>query len=243
MEYILPVFLLVTIGSILGLAGGVFFILKPDSARFLSGASIPFAAGVLLTTAFLDVLPESIESSGVELALAVVLISLLLSFIIENFLLLHHHHEIPTTRSAVPLVIAGDTLHNFIDGVSIAAAFLVDPKIGVLVATATLLHEIPHEIGDFGIMLSSGWKAKQALFVNFISACASYFGAVVVLVFSYSFQGNLGIVLAITSGMFLYLGASDFLPMVRGKQNSLVQILWLVAGVVIMWFLSSIVTV
>jgi zinc and cadmium transporter len=238
------VLVLVTIGSLLGLFGGVIFILNKKLASLLSDHAVPFAAGVLLTASFLDVLPEALSSGGTEKVLAIVLLAVLGSFLVESFLFeLHHHGQASNIKSAVPLVIFGDTIHNFMDGVAIAASFLTDPKLGVLVAVATLLHEIPHEVGDFGILLAASWTPAKTLLVNFFSACASYLGAIFVLIFANLSGLNLNVVLAIAAGMFIYLGASDFLPMVKAQKASFGKVTWLISGVAIMWFVSSVVTI
>lgn len=243
---LLPILLLVTIGSILGLLGGIVFIFNKRLASILSANAVPFAAGVLLTAAFLDVLPEAISNGTIDRALSFVLLAIIGSFLIENFLFSLHHHgndAQPTIKNAVPLLIFGDTIHNFMDGVAIAASFIIDPKLGLLVAVATLLHELPHEIGDFGILLSASWKPAGALLVNFCSALASYLGAAFVLIFAGKLAGNLDVALAVASGMFIYLGASDFLPMVKTASASLGKVVWLLSGVMIMWVLSAIMNI
>jgi zinc and cadmium transporter len=109
------------------------------------------------------------------------------------------------------LVIVGDTIHNFIDGVAIAASFLINPGLGLITAVSTFLHEVPHEIGDFGILLKAGWQRSHIFLVNLISASFSILGAILV-VFVIPSEYLLGLLLAVAAGLFLYLGSSDFLP-------------------------------
>lgn len=157
-------------------------------------------------------------------------------YIFEHlFFGIHHHgeedghtHEIK--KSSVGLVIFGDTIHNFIDGVAIGAGFLINPNLGWVTAFSTFLHEVPHEIGDFGILLKAGWTRSKILVVNIISALMTVVGAFTVYFFSHSETLN-GTLMAISAGVFLYLGASDFLPKIKDQNNSkLKSILPLIIG-------------
>ena len=152
-------------GSVAGLIGGIFLLSQEKLAKVLSIHAIPFAAGVMLAVSLLDILPEAIEESNVRVVLQLVLLVVVVAFLFEQFLLHLHHHEghVKTLKTSLPLVISGDTIHNFIDGLAIATAFLVDPKLGFVVAVATFLHELPHEMGDFGLMLAAGWKKPKII--------------------------------------------------------------------------------
>lgn len=233
---IITIFALVTLGSVAGLLGGLAFLVKPSWTRFLSEYSIPFAAGILLTVSITHLIPESLE--GTSYAPMIILVSFLISFLFEHmFFYLHHHEHKHHTEieSSVPLVIVGDTIHNFVDGVTIAAAFLISPSLGFLVAFSTFLHEVPHEIGDFGILLSAGWSKMKVLLANFLSALATFFGAGFALMFSGNLTLNASL-LAISAGLFLYLGASDFLPEPGDdpKKTGKMKIAAFFCGVVIM---------
>jgi len=236
---------LATVGSVAGLIGGVIFFVKDSWARTLCRYAVPFAAGVLLSVSLLHLLPEAEHAIG-DKAYLIVLISLLGSFFFEQYFAhLHHHEHKGSTKIkiSVPLILFGDTIHNFIDGVAIAAAYLANPSFGVIVAIATFLHETPHEIGDFGLLISSGWKKSKALMANFLSALATFPGALWVY---FTFKGEdmhskTGVLLAISAGVFLYLGASDFLPEVgedEDKVSAWKEFLLLVSGVVIMYVLA-----
>lgn len=244
MENLLSILALATLGSLAGLSGGMLILSQKSWAKSLSAHAIPFAAGVLLSVTLLDILPEAIEKSNSQFILLIVLIVMILAFFFEQFFFhLHHHQEKPRTlKSSIPLVIFGDTIHNFIDGVVIAASFLVQPTLGLVVAIATFLHEIPHEMGDFGLMLAAGWRRQQIILVNILSALATYLGAIIVLVFSNTFEANLAILLAVAGGLFLYIGASDLLPEVGypKKDHPWHQGLLLLAGVSLIWGLTKI---
>ena len=129
MSEITVLFLLATLGSVAGLIGGAIFLLKKEWAKGLASRALPLAAGVLLAVSFLELLPEAVEQVG-ETAFVTLLVVFVALFLIERFLfLLHHHDERHShgSKAAVPMVIFGDTVHNFLDGVAIAAAFVVEP--------------------------------------------------------------------------------------------------------------------
>lgn len=243
MENFLPVMGLATVGSLLGLVGGFLMLAKMSWRKVLSVHAIPFAAGVMLAVSLLDVLPEAVELTEVGLVLKVVLIVMVVAFFFEQFFLhLHHHEEIhrTTLKSSMPLVILGDTIHNFIDGLAIAASFLVEPSLGILVALSTFLHEIPHEMGDFGLMIAAGWNRIKIILVNVFSALSTYAGAATVLLFSHAFESNMGLILGIAGGLFLYIAASDLLPEVHEEHRDSPwhQAGLLLLGVALMWMLT-----
>lgn len=235
-----------TLGSVAGLIGGAIIFIKDSWARVLCKYAVPFAAGVLLSVSLLHLLPEAEHGIG-EKAFLIVLLALLSSFFFEEYFAhLHHHEHKQRTKikGSVPLVLFGDTIHNFIDGVAIAAAYLTNPAFGLIVAFASFLHETPHEIGDFGILVAAGWKKSKALFVNFLSALSTFPGALWVY---FTFKGEdihhnsgIGILLAVSAGVFLYLGASDFLPEVGDGHPEIKrwkEFLLLLLGVFIMYVL------
>lgn len=246
MQSSLPLLLVLTFfGSVAGLIGGVVFLVKEDWARKLSEYAVPFAAGVLLAVSLLHLIPEAAHQMG-ESAYVWVLGALLFSFIFEEYFAQLHHHEHrkgTLKKATVPLILFGDTVHNFIDGVAIAAAFLTDPTFGIIVTAATFLHETPHEIGDFGILLSTGWSRSKTFLANLFSALATFPGALMVyFILGHEAHEKIGALLAISAGVFLYLGASDFLPEVgennhRHKVPVWKQLFLLLFGVLLMYIL------
>src|SRR5687768_11378348 len=176
------------IGSVAGMIGGVVLLVKKEWATKLAYMSIPLAAGVLLSVSFLDLLPEAVEEIG-DTAFSIVLIVFVALFLIERFILYFHHHQgsgesekhlghSHKSETSVPLIIFGDTIHNFIDGIAIGTSYLIDPSLSLIVAISTFMHETPHEIADFGLLIAKGWKSKKVFFVNLFSAMATFPGAI-----------------------------------------------------------------
>ncbi len=245
MDTFLVLFLLPFVGSIAGLVGGIVLLVKKNWAENLSRYALPFASGILLAVSLLHLIPESTHELG-EDAFLIVIMAFVASFLLERYLVsLHHHKEKGHTLygATVPLVFIGDTIHNFIDGVSIAAAYVVNPSFGFIVTAATFLHETPHEIGDFGVFLSSGLTRMKTFRLNLISALATFPGAFVTYYFFRETPEKIAVLLAISGGIFLFLGASDFLPEVgddphaKGKWKEVALVL---LGIILMYSLSLI---
>lgn len=235
----MPVFGLAFLGSVAGLLGGLILLANKKLGSFLSVHAVAFVAGVLLSVTILDLFPESIELLGQDTALLAILLVVVASFFLEQIVVHFHHHEEhghTDIKSAIPLVMFGDSLHNFLDGVTIAAAFLVEPRLGFLVALATFLHELPQEIGDFGILLAAGWKKGKIVMFNLLTALATFVGAGATLVFANIASGLSNLLVAVAAGLFLYIAAADFLPKIgqRSKDPSWHQSLLFLSGVLIM---------
>ena len=241
-----------TLGSLLSLIGGIFLLSKRISVDRVQRVAIPFAAGAMLAVAFLDLLPEALEGASSSMhVFSFVLCGFVLFFTLERFLSwFHHHHTHPEqgthsthakNASVRSLVVVGDTTHNAIDGMVIGGAFLADPMLGVVTTVAIAAHEIPQEIGDFGALLSLGMRRRNVLLVNIISALITVVTASLVFGFGGQLLALQPIMLALTSGMFLYIAASDLIPTIHSEPSSRVanyQTLVLLAGIVIIGFLS-----
>lgn len=226
------------VGSIFSLAGGFYLLYSKLGARYLQKLAVPFAAGALLAVAFFDLLPEALHE-GDRSVLGWALGGFLVFFVMERFLRwFHHHHEHEGKEDQANrwLIIVGDTLHNFIDGMAIGAAFLVSPATGVVTALAVAIHEIPQEIGDFGLLLSKGMKRKQVVLVNVFSALATLVGAVLVFGLGQQLQLPTQFLLAIAAGFFIYIAASDIIPTIHQKDarfGNIQAVILLVAVVVV----------
>jgi len=244
MSDLVNIILLSLLASVVALIGGVTFLFVKKWSDFLTKYSVPFAAGVLVTVALVGLLPEVVEEVG-EKGFLIVWVTFFGAYLFERFACELHHHDhgdeegISCSTSTL-LVVVGDTIHNFIDGVAVAASYLVNPGLGLVTAVSTLLHEVPHEIGDFGILLKAGWKKKKVLVVNLISALFTVVGALVVYFMNLE-KAMIGNLLAVAAGMFLYLGASDFLPHANEGVSKKKTVLVLLLGALVMYGALSVV--
>lgn len=235
----------VTIGSLLSLIGGFYLIYGKLGAQSLQRVAVPFAAGALLAAAFLDLLPEAIELEDAETILLATLIGLIFFFVLERSLSwFHHHHdhsEHVKGRQNASLIIIGDIIHNFIDGLAIGAAFLVDPAVGLITTAAIAAHEIPQEIGDFGLLLAKGMSKRRVVAVNIFSALATVGGAVLIYAFGDTLGIPEGLLLAVTAGFFIYIAASDIIPTIHAEPKrrwANIQTAVLIFGLVIVGTIS-----
>ncbi|MEK7124038.1 MAG: ZIP family metal transporter [Patescibacteria group bacterium] len=226
--------------SVIAFFGVVLLVLKSEAARRLSLYFLSFAAGALLGVTFLDILPEVFET-GLENAFSFVLSGIVIFFILEKFFLWYHCHgetcEVHRQQSA-PLILFGDAIHNFVDGVIIALAFLVDVNLGILTTVAVIFHEIPQEIGDFSILLYGGMKKSKALILNFLVALTVVAGAALTYFFGDFFKGASEILLAFVAGHFIYIAAADLIPELHKEtstKKSFIQIALIFSGIAAIW--------
>lgn len=238
MSDLISIILLSSLGGLVALIAGAILLSIKGWSKSLEKYSIPFSAGVMVTVAFLGLLPEAHHMLG-ENAFMIALLALLGSYLFETVVFdLHHHDHCEDPHhdhhSSSALVIVGDTIHNFIDGVAIAAAYLINPGLGLITAISTLLHEVPHEIGDFGILLKNGFSKKKVFWINLVSSLSAILGAMFVYFFVVSTEVQ-GMLMAIAAGMFIYLGASDFLPKADKGINKVKAIGVLLLGVLSMF--------
>lgn len=211
---------------------------------------IALASGALLGDVFFHLLPETIEHNGFTALTSLLILTGFLSFfLLEKLFIWHHHHLLETPEDhkkkdhSHPCEIGfinllGDGIHNFADGMLIAASFLVDPIVGVGTTVAVLLHEIPQEIGDFGVLIHSGFTVKKALFFNFLTALAAVAGALLVLSFGAQAQSVSEFLIPFTIGSFLYIAAGDLIPELKKQgtiKHSLVQFVALLVGIAAMY--------
>ena len=172
------------LGSVVSLIGGLALLAREKYVKQFSHFLASFAAGTLLSAAFFDLLPEAVheaEESGGNI-FVLTLFGILLFFLIERFIHWFHHHSDGAdtqneSRSTLLLIITSDAIHNFIDGVVIAATFLISIPLGIVTTMAVAAHEIPQEMGDFGLMLHKGMRKRNIIIVNVLSALISLVGA------------------------------------------------------------------
>ncbi|MGO3701981.1 MAG: ZIP family metal transporter [Candidatus Saccharimonadales bacterium] len=231
-----------TIGSLVSLVGGIYLLYGTRGAKKMQKYAVPFAAGALLAAAFTDLLPEAFAHGEARPVSLTILLAFLAFFFLERGLSwFHHHHEHADkkghteTHRTVPLIVIGDTLHNFIDGLAIGAAFLVSPAVGMVTTLAIAAHEIPQEVGDFGLLLSRGMKKRKIVIVNVVSALVTVVGASLAFGLGGAVEFSQSLLLACIAGFFIYIAASDIVPTIhqeteRRKAN--LQALVLLFGVI-----------
>ncbi|MDR2219842.1 MAG: ZIP family metal transporter [Methylobacillus sp.] len=214
---------------------------------------VSYAIGALLGAVFLEILPHAFEHSGdVKAVATTVLFGILLFFVLEKLVLWRHCHGDDCEAHAVPahdhgndhgrsglMIMIGDTFHNFVDGILIAAAFMTDFKLGAVTALAIIAHEIPQEVGDFLILLHSGYTKRQALVFNLLSSLATVLGGVIAYFALKSVQGWIPIILGFAAASMIYVAVADLIPGLhkRPELRATVQQVSLIAlGIASIWF-------
>jgi len=231
--------------SLLSLVGIVLFLFAKKRIEGVLFFLVSFSAGTLLGAAFFDILPEAVEGAAhPEGVLELAFVGLIFAFAVEKIVHWHHHHAGSAKEHHHPLgtlTLVGDGVHNFFDGVAIAAAFMVNVPLGITTTIAIALHEIPQEIGDFGLLLYSGYSPAKALAFNLLSALAAVVGAVAFYFFAASVEGAEAYALALTAGMFIYIASADLMPELHKEKRayaSALQLLLLLAGAAAIWLVA-----
>jgi len=203
------------LGSICSVGvAGLLLLLKGERLSLVTGGLIPYAIGTLLGAAFLGMIPHALLRLPSASILPTVLFGIILFYLLEKFALWRHCHEQPCdvhTRAGT-MILLGDSLHNFVDGVAIAAAFAESVSLGVAVSMAVIAHEVPQEVGDFAILLKSGYSRFQALLFNLLSSLAALFGAVMTYFLLPIVQSLVPYLLSISAASFIYVALADLVP-------------------------------
>jgi zinc and cadmium transporter len=246
----------ILIVSLVSFVGAFTFGIKSEKLKKVLIYFISFSAGALFGDAFIHLMPEIIEDSGWTFQVSIyVLVGILIFFILEKIVHYQqyhchgkdcehelesgikkskHKHEI---KSFAYMSLIGSSLHNMVDGMIIAASYLVSFPIGLATTLAVLLHEIPHELGDFSILVHGGFSRGKALFINFISALISLLGMIFVFALNSSVEGIIQIIVPIATGGFIYIAGSDLIPELHketGLKTSIIQIITFIIGIFIM---------
>jgi zinc and cadmium transporter len=203
------------IGSLLSLIGGIILLSRNKSSKWLEAYATPFAAGALLAAVFIDLLPEGIEESDTRIVLIAVLAGIIIFFYLERFLRWFHHHSHQNhsrDNTSASLIIIGDTVHNILDGVVIASAFLINVPTGIVATLAVAAHEIPQEVGDFGLLLNRGMSKSRILIINILSSLASVVAALIIFSIGKSDALTIGVLIGLSAGFLLYIATSDIIP-------------------------------
>jgi zinc and cadmium transporter len=239
----------VSVVSLVSLVGALTLSRDRDRLERLLGILVSLAAGVLLGGAVVHLLPEAVQAMGNTVAVSVLFLTGFLGFfLLEGSLWQHHHHfgeepKVPQGHKGhqhpvVAMTLVGDGIHNFIDGMVIAAAFSADPRLGLVTTIAVVAHEVPQEMGDFGVLVFGGLSPRRALTFNFLTAATAIAGALVVLGLGGRFPGFASALLPVTAGSFLYIAAADLIPELHRhetpRSERLTHTLTLLGGVALM---------
>ncbi len=255
-----------TVGGVLSVAAAAIFLLLPDKQRnAVLPHGISFAIGALLAVAFWGLIPQAFEDVKPEQFQSLsgtILVGILLFFMLEKLLIWRHchfgsceahsdepnhdygHSHVHGAKSAGTLIILGDGIHNFVDGILIAAAFLTDVQLGIVTSLAVAAHEIPQEVGDFAILLASGYSKSKALFYNILASLTTVFGGVLAYFSLEDLHAYLPYFLALAASSFIYIAVADLIPSLHKKtdmKTSLQQIVLIFAGVLLICTLHGIV--
>jgi zinc and cadmium transporter len=235
----------VAIVSLISLAGAVTVSMNVERLKAGLFILVSLAVGALLGDAFLHLIPEAFETTEDPTMLALAIVGGILGFfVIEKFLHWHHHQGIEDSEPAVHpvgrIILFSDGVHNFIDGLIVALAYTVSIEVGVATTIAVILHEIPQEIGDFGVLLHAGYSKAKALWFNFLSGLFAILGAGTAFVLGESAESLALILVPITAGGFIYIALSDLIPELHkttSGRKSVVQFAGILAGIGAMFLL------
>lgn len=207
------------INGLVALVGGFTLVLSKDRLNKILLILVSFSAGTLLSGAFFHMLAESLEGLGTITSFMYLFVGFILFFLIERFLHWHHCHKGKCdVHPFSQLILIGDSVHNFIDGLIIAAGFLISIPFGVLTTLMIITHELPQELGDFGVLLYGGYSKGKALLWNFFVQLTCIIGALVGFFFLYSPE-SVAFLLPFAAGGFIYIGASDLIPELHKQED------------------------
>jgi len=231
--------------SLISLIGVFALLLKDDTLQEIIIFLVAFAAGGLIGGAFLDLIPEAAEyTKDITQLFLYVVLGYVLFFILEKYLHWRHCHE-PECRlhQFTYLNIVGDIVHNFSDGLIIGTVFLVDIRIGIAATLAIVFHEIPHELGNFTVLVYGGFSKWKALFFNFLSALFAVAGTIAGYYLAGNINGFSRILLPAAAGGFIYIASCDLIPELHkeadGRKSALIMGIF-IFGILLMYFLKLI---
>lgn len=262
MELLFFIIVFTAVGGVLSvLAAGIFLLLPEPHRNRILPHGISFAIGALLTVSFWGLIPHALEEARpdqIQSLSGSILVGILLFFTLEKLLIWRHchshscevhlddghdHHHGHGRRSTGVLIILGDSIHNFVDGVLIAAAFLTDVQLGIVTSLAVAAHEIPQEVGDFAILLESGYSKGKALFYNILASLTTVIGGVLAYFSLEDLHDILPYFLTLAASSFIYIAVGDLIPSLHKKtdiKTSLEQIGLILAGVLLIFSLHGV---
>ncbi len=228
------------VDSLLALIGAITLVTRRNLQKLIL-ILVAFAAGALLGGAFFHLMSESLTHLNPDLTFMLTLLGFFIFLLLEHVLRWRHcHKEKCNVHPFGYLCLVGDGLHNFTDGVIIAASFMISPTFGFITTLLVFLHEIPQELGDFGVLLFAGFTPKKALFYNFLSQLTCVLGGVVGYYFGSLAESFSPLILSIAAGGFLYIATTDLIPRLRMKGKNTTLLLFLL-GVIFLYLLKQVV--
>lgn len=235
----------VIVVSLLSLIGVFTLFLKREKLQDLLLYLVSFSAGALLGDVFIHLIPELVEDGGFNSNISLyILLGIVGTFVIEKIIHWHHAQESNKHKHLHPvtfMTLFGDGAHNFIDGVIIAASYMVNFQVGLATTVAVVLHEIPQEIGNFGVLIHGGFSRAKALWYNFLSALTAILGALIVIFLGAQIENSIPALTAYTAGTFIYIAGADLIPELHKEvsvRKNVIQFVWLILGIVIMFSLT-----
>ncbi len=227
--------------SLLSLLGVFWLSFKKETLEKTIFFLVSFSAGALLGDAFFHLIPQVAKNDGFSVKTGAFILGGVFIFLLLEKIVCWRHCHVPTSGAHIHPVginnLIGDSLHNAIDGMIIAASFLVSVPLGITTFLAVVLHEIPQEIGNFGILVHAGFSRKRALFLNFVTALFALLGALIVIIFGFGSGLFITFILALTIGGFIYVACADLIPEIHKEcrpKHSLAQLVAFLGGIAIM---------
>ena len=231
-----------SVGSV-GLAG-LLLLLKDSRLQNISTYLTYLAGGTLLGSAFLGMIPEAITMLDSQTIFKFILAGILFFFVLEKIILWRTCRNIDCERhikAAAPMILVGDAFHNAIDGVVIAASFLTSTELGIFVSISIVFHEVPQELGDFGVLLKV-YSKRRALLYNMLSGSSAIVAGIVAYYFMGTMKSLIPYALAFSASSFLYIALADLIPEMHQKtklKESIIQILLIIVGVLIIYIVKQ----
>jgi zinc and cadmium transporter len=240
--------------SLFSLVGIYALSLKEEMLHKILLVLVAFSAGSILGAAYFDLLPEAMELVHESVVFVYITLGFILFFFLERFIYWYHGHpheadisaEIgdgASTKGFAYLNVIGDGIHNFVDGMIIAASFIIGFSVGFATTIAVIFHELPQEMGDYGILVYGGFKRRSALLLNFAVALTVVLGGISAIFFIETIEALNGVLIALSAGGFIYLAASELIPELQKEKNlkrSAVQFVVFILGIAFIWSLGII---
>ena len=237
MSPLLWILIITSLDGLLALTGAFSFLLSKKDLNKIILFLVAFATGTMLGGAFFHLIPEALEQLSIIKTALIFSLGFLMFYLIEKFLHWHHCHKTDCKTHPVSyLILYGDAVHNFIDGLLIAGSFIISIPIGIVTSISILAHELPQEIGDFGVLVYGGFTKKKALIYNFISQLTAILGGILGYYFL-TLQAYSIILLPFAAGGFIYIATKDLIPEIlkeKNKKRKLISLSFIALGLLIL---------